>query len=147
MQDTKRLYDTTFIVNASLEDSQVDVLATHVQEVITRNGGEILALNRWGRKRLAYTIQKKNNGFYINIEFSAPGATIPQLERAFQLDESVLRFLIIQVDKRAQKARLKAQQTLITETPVAPPVAEVVAEVKEPLFEDDAEQPAPAKVP
>ena len=146
MQDTKRPYETTFIVNASLEDSKVDVLAAHVQDVITRNGGEILAINRWGRKRLAYTIQKKNNGFYINIEFVAPGSTIPQLERSFQLDESVLRFLIIQIDKRAQKARQKAQQSLIAQEPAAAP-PEVVPEVKVPLFEDEVEQPDPAKIP
>ena len=69
MVHPKHLYETTFIVNASLEDTQVEAVLAHVTEVITRNGGEMKAVNKWGRKRLAYTIQKKNNGFYINLEF------------------------------------------------------------------------------
>src|SRR5206468_9438818 len=53
MEPRKRLYETTFIVNASLEDTQIEGAITHIQEIITRNGGEITAVNRWGRKRLA----------------------------------------------------------------------------------------------
>ena len=105
MPDTKRLYETTFIVNASLEDPQIETILTHVGETITRNGGELTATNRWGRKRLAYPIQKKNNGFYVNLEFVASGNVIPQLERSFLLDENILRFLTIQLDKKAIQAR------------------------------------------
>ena len=50
----KSQYETTFIINASIEDTQIEALVSHAQEVITNNGGEITALNRWGRKRLAY---------------------------------------------------------------------------------------------
>ena len=53
MNQTKRLYETTLIINASLEDSQIEAVITRGQEIITRNGGEIKALNKWGRKRLA----------------------------------------------------------------------------------------------
>ncbi|HEV8537908.1 MAG TPA: 30S ribosomal protein S6, partial [Bacteroidota bacterium] len=73
MTNSKRLYETTFIINASIEDSQIEALNAHVQEIITGNGGEIRAVNRWGRKRLAYPIQKKNNGYYVNVEFSDIG--------------------------------------------------------------------------
>ena len=76
MNIAKNHYETTFIINASLEDSQIESTISHVSEVITRNGGEITALNKWGRKRLAYPIQKKNNGFYVNMEFIAPGTAM-----------------------------------------------------------------------
>ncbi len=143
MENIKRLYETTFIVNASLEDPQIETVLTHVSETITRNGGEIIATNRWGRKRLAYPIQKKNNGFYINLEFMAPGNVIPQLERSYLLDENILRFLTIQLDKKAIQARQQnpppapSVQTVPEVSQVVPPPP---AE-KEPLFEDDVEQP------
>jgi small subunit ribosomal protein S6 len=130
MNQTKKQYETTFIVNASLEDSQIESAIAHVQEVITRNGGEISSLNKWGRKRLAYPIEKKNNGFYVNIEFSAPGAAISQLERIYQLDENTLRFLTIQLDEKALKAKLQ-----VPTLPGEP--TETVEQKKEPLFDDE----------
>lgn len=143
MTHTKYPYETTFIVNASLEDPQVDAIINHIQEVITRNGGDIVALNKWGRKRLAYTIKKKNNGYYVNIEFSGTGSVIPQLERTYLLDENILRFLTIHRDKRALKA-----STLVPPAVVAKPEIAVVPEPpaapREPLFvDDDTETPAP----
>jgi small subunit ribosomal protein S6 len=149
MEPTKRLYETTFIVNASIEDTQIENVVTHVQEVITRNGGEITAMNRWGRKRLAYPIQKKNNGFYVNIEFIAPGQTLSQLERSYQLDENILRFLTIQLDKRAIESRERQQAQaaqaaadtpgVASPGPVEPaPAAQTPVEGRKPLFEDEA---------
>ena len=129
MTSTKPLYETTFIINASIEDNQIESLINHTQELITSNGGEILALNKWGRKRLAYAIEKKNNGFYVNIEFKAPGPAIARLEHSFLLDENVLRFLTILLDKKALAARQRG--LLATPAPIAAPP---VAVEKEPLF-------------
>jgi small subunit ribosomal protein S6 len=99
-------YETTFIVNATLEDTQVDVIIEKVKELITKNGGQILAAEKWGRKRLTYTIRKKNNGFYMFFEFKAPGDAIAKLERHYQLDEQILRYLTVKLDKKALKAKV-----------------------------------------
>jgi len=146
MDHPKRIYETTFIVNASLDDSQIEGVITHVQEIVTRNGGEITAINKWGRKRLAYTIQKKNNGFYVNIEFLGTGTVITQLQRSFLLDQNFLRFLIVQVDPRAVKARQLAAAALPASEPVAaPPAAPVTpaapATERKPLFDDESGAP------
>ena len=108
MEPRKRLYETTFIVNASLEDSQIEGAIGHIQEIITRNGGEITAVNKWGRKRLAYTIQKKNNGYYANVEFVGTEPVIAQLQRTYHLDQNFLRYLTLLIDPRQIKARLLA---------------------------------------
>jgi len=126
-----RLYETTFIVNASLDDSQTDAVIARVQDVIVKNGGAVNALNKWGRKRLAYPINKKTNGFYVNVEFTAPGTLLAAMERSFQLDEMILRFLILQVDKKALAARAKAQAAAAAPPPEAAPVP-----AREPLFKE-----------
>ena len=133
MTHSKHLYETTFIANASLEDTQIDVVLNHVSEVITRNGGEIKAVNKWGRKRLAYTIQKKNNGFYVNIEFEGLGSVIQQLERSYILDENILRFLTIQVSKQALEARERG----ITAMPQAEVAPTMTGSDKAPIFDDE----------
>ena len=129
-----RLYETTFIVNASLDDTQVDAVIGRVQDVIVKNGGSASALNKWGRKRLAYSINKKTNGFYVNLEFTAPPPLLASLERAFQLDEMILRFLTLQLDERAIAARAKAQAAA-----AAPPAADPApVQPREPLFKEPA---------
>jgi small subunit ribosomal protein S6 len=136
MSDTKRVYETTFIVNASLDDHQIDVVIEKVKDLIVKNGGEIRELVKWGRKRFTYTIRKKNNGFYVVIEFGAPGDIVAKLERHYFLDENILRYLTLVLDKRALKARTTAA-LLAAEQPVVEAKPE---EAAKPVV---AETPAP----
>jgi len=141
MQPRKYLYETTFIVNATLEDHQVEAIITRTQEIIAKEEGETKAVNRWGRKRLAYPVRKKNNGFYVNMEFSALGPVVKQLEHVFSLDEHILRFLTVRVDEKALKARALAPPIAPEEIPELTG-GPVEAAVKVPLFDDDEETPA-----
>lgn len=133
MAQTKKLYELTFIVNAYLDDAQIEQTITRVQEFITSNGGEITSLTKWGRKRLAYAIRKKNNGFYVLIEFSAAGNFVASLERFLQLDETIIRYLTLQLDKKALKAR-RTPSLAIADGSIPPAPVE-----REPLFENDEE--------
>jgi small subunit ribosomal protein S6 len=137
MDSARRQYEATFIVNASLDDPQVDAVIGRVQEQITKNGGTVAAINKWGRKRLAYPINKKANGFYVNMEFEGPGALVAPLERAFRLDELVLRHITLVLDRRALKARAAAA-TAAAAAAAAPTPAEPAAPVstREPLFKE-----------
>jgi small subunit ribosomal protein S6 len=137
MDNSKRLYETTFIVNASLDDPQVEAVVTRVQDTITKNGGTITAINKWGRKRLSYSINKKTNGFYVNLEFEAPGALLALLERSFQLDELILRHLTIVLDRRAIKAKAAAAARA-AEAPAVEPAAPVTT--REPLFKEQDDE-------
>ncbi|MBI4534956.1 MAG: 30S ribosomal protein S6 [Ignavibacteriae bacterium] len=132
MDKAKRIYETTCIVNASLDDSQVEAVIGRVVDTITKNGGTITSLNKWGRKRLSYSINKKTNGFYVNIEFEAPATLIALLERSYQLDEMILRYLTIMLDAKALAARaaIAAAAPAASEEPAPPPPA------REPLFKE-----------
>jgi len=120
----KKLYETTFIVNAALDDAQIDGVIDKAKDVIAKNGGELRDLAKWGRKRFAYAIRKKNNGFYVVCEFNATGDLIPKLERHFQLDENVIRYLTIALDKKALQSRIKPSDLMkqgTPDTPASPP--------------------------
>jgi small subunit ribosomal protein S6 len=120
MEQKKNIYETTFIVNASLDDPQIDTIIDKVQEVITKNNGEIMELAKWGRKRFAYPIKKKNNGFYVVCEFKASGDLIARLERHFLLEENIIRFLIIGLDKKALQARISGNDLMKLSAPATP---------------------------
>ena len=110
-------YESVVIVNAALEDPQIDESLDRVQEAITNNGGEIQDIDKWGRKRLAYPIQKKSTGFYHLIEFKNNGELIRDFEVAFKRDERILRFLTVKLDKHAvaynEKKRKKAKEKVV----------------------------------
>jgi small subunit ribosomal protein S6 len=135
MSTAKRIYETTFIVNASLDDPQVEAVINRVQDTITKNGGTIRALHKWGRKRLSYPINKKTNGFYVNVEFDGPGALLAQLDRSYQLDEMILRHLTIVLDRKALAARAAAMARAAAEAAAAPPVP-----AREPLFTEPGDE-------
>jgi len=124
LEKEHKIYETTFIVNAALDDAQIEVVIEKVKDVIVKNGGEIRSAEKWGRKRLAYTIDKKNNGFYAFFEFKGPGDLIAKLERHYHLEEQVIRHLTIQLDKKALKAREAAAAA--QKAQLAPAAADVV---------------------
>ncbi len=94
-------YETDFIATPVLSDVQVKEVLDKFQGVITENGGQIVNVEEWGLKKLAYTIQKKTTGFYFLIEFKGEGSLIETLETQYRRDERVIRFLTFKQDKYA----------------------------------------------
>ena len=140
MAQKQKIFETTFIVNAGLDDPQIDAIIEKVRDVIVKNDGEIMELVKWGRKRFAYPIKKKNNGFYVLCEFKAVGELIARLERHFLLDENIIRFLTISLNKKALQARIsgndlmKQAATPAPSTSGSPLVAGATGESSEPAI-------------
>lgn len=103
----RRMYETTIIVNAALEDSDIDAVLNKVVGYIENHGGQILEINKWGRRRLAYPINKKYNGYYIHLVFDTAPSTIPILERFLVLEDTVLRHLTLILPKKLREYRAK----------------------------------------
>ncbi|HET54164.1 MAG TPA: 30S ribosomal protein S6 [Ignavibacteria bacterium] len=96
---TKRHYESVVILNAALEDEQIETTLTRIQDILKTNGAEISDIERWGRKRLAYPIQKSKSGYYAIFRFESPTETIKELERIYRLDETIVRYLTIMLGK------------------------------------------------
>ncbi len=105
-------YETVFIVTPVLSDAQVKEVADKFQGIITENGGQIVNVENWGLKKLAYPIQKKTTGFYFLVEFEAEGAFIDKLETAYRRDERIIRFLTFKQDKFAVEYSAKGRAKL-----------------------------------
>jgi small subunit ribosomal protein S6 len=94
-------YESAVIINAALDDEQINGIISRIKEFITNNGGEIREIENWGRKRLAYVINKSKIGYYAIFRFVAPTNLISKMERNYSLDEHILRYLTISLDKDA----------------------------------------------
>jgi small subunit ribosomal protein S6 len=91
-------YESVIIFNATLEDQQIESILTSIEEQMSANGVEITDTEKWGRKRLAYPIQKGKSGYYVVYRFTSPREYITKFERSLRLDENVIRFLTIKLE-------------------------------------------------
>lgn len=122
-------YESVVIINAALEDSQVEQTVSTIQENIKSTGGEITEIDNWGRKRLAYNINNAKSGNYLISRFTAPSTTIKEFERTLKLDENVIRYMTIALDKKALEHLEKTAKEK-TAAAEAAPVKETVVEKK-----------------
>jgi small subunit ribosomal protein S6 len=88
-------YETTFILDPGLDEVKVNEEVDKVVQWIKGLGGEVLEVQRWGKKRLAYEIDRRRDGIYTLVLYEGPGETVKELERRFRLNESVLRSLTV----------------------------------------------------
>ena len=108
-------YETVFILNPVLSDTQIEETVKKFEDLIKKQGGKMVSKENWGLKKLAYPIQNKKSGFYHLFEFTVPGEAITPYEREFRRDERVMRFLTVKLDKHAiewaekRRTKLKAK--------------------------------------
>ena len=105
-------YETVFIATPVLSEAQVEEVRSKFQGVITENGGQIVNVESWGLKKLAYPIQKKTSGFYFLVEFTGEGNIIETLETQYRRDERIIRFLTFKQDKFAVEYAAKRRAKL-----------------------------------
>jgi len=99
-----RRYETIFIASPLLTEEQVDDLVRHFEGIIAEQGGELLKTDKWGRKKLAYEVQKVSEGYYTLFEMNAGSSLIAELERRFRNDDAVIKFLSVRMDVQAKAA-------------------------------------------
>ena len=88
-------YELAVVVNAKIEDDARAAVIEKVQSYITRFGGQVSDVDEWGKKRLAYEIQKMREGYYYFIQFEAPTSAPAEIESRVRIMDSVLRYLIV----------------------------------------------------
>ncbi len=106
-----REYETTFIVDSLLPEEQINVTIDKIKDFIEKNGGKISQIDRWGKRRLAYEIAKKQYGYYVYIRFQYEGALIKELEREYKLDESIIRYLTVLIPKIVLKNESESEKS------------------------------------
>lgn len=93
------LYETVFIARQDLSAAQVEALATNFTEIITQGKGEITKTEFCGLRTLAYSIKKNRKGHYVLFNIDAPAPTIKEMERQIGLNEDILRYLTLKLEK------------------------------------------------
>jgi small subunit ribosomal protein S6 len=127
-----RTYETIIVIDSLLKPEEIDNIISKYERFISANGGTVESLDRWGKRRLAYEINKSQYRFYVLVLFQGPPVMIKQLDREYRLNESLLRTLIVKLDKKALK--VVASQPVPAPAPHADPI---------PVLADEALPAAP----
>ena len=139
-------YEMIYIIDADLEEAARKELIEKVSALITNNGGEIEKVDEtWGKRRLAYAIDYKTEGWYVLVNFKAPVELPRELERNLQINENVLRYLVIKLVEKKASVKPRPERP----APVAAPAEEAAPAEVAPVAEEPpaaaADEAAPAE--
>jgi len=96
----KDFYELTYILNPVLDDEKFSELVSFVNKLIEDNGGEVVDVDEWGVRKLAYDIDKKSTGYYVNMYFNAPANAIEVVERNMRINDDIMRYLTMKYDPK-----------------------------------------------
>jgi small subunit ribosomal protein S6 len=104
-----RTYEIMFIVRPDVEEADLDKLIEGFSANVTSGGGEVKSVEKMGRRRLAYTVRKFNDGFYVLLNIAAEGKLITEIERRLRVSEPVIKFITVRMDEEEKRlAKVKA---------------------------------------
>ena len=119
-----RTYEELFIVRPDATDEEIDPLVEQLTHVIANAEGTVEKSEKWGVRRLAYRVQKRNEGYYVLLQFSAGPNAVREIERRLRVSDLVLKFLTVRIDEKMKKVekRRKVREKRAARKP-PPPVS------------------------
>ena len=119
-----REYELVLIINPELDDTETESLIEGVKSNIESNGGEVLKVDPWGKKRLAFPINKNNDGYYVIFVFRSEPAFVPQLSNSFRVIESIIRDMVVLFEGDLDKLIALRDESAPREVETSPPQEE-----------------------
>jgi small subunit ribosomal protein S6 len=107
--EMNRTYEIMFIVRPDVEEVELDKLIETFSGYVTGGGGTVKTTEKMGRRRLAYTVKKFNDGFYVLLIVDAPASLISEIERRLRVSEQVIKFITVRMDEEDKRVASKPQ--------------------------------------
>jgi len=139
-------YETLYVLKPTLTDEETAANIAKIEEILVKNGAEILATNKMGMRRLAYPVEKNERGVYTIVYFKAEGTIVNELERNLKFNEEVIKYLTVKYSKQkevTQFEKLVTAANVVKEEPKAEEEAPV-AETTEATSETEVAAETPA---
>ena len=128
-------YEVMYVIDSALEDGARVELIHRFSELVKKNGGEVDRVDEWGKRRLAYAINYKTEGYYVLMYIKAPSELPRELERNLQIADSVLRYLVVRYEGALPAKREPLKPYAPRENAEAAPAVEAPAAVEAPVAE------------
>lgn len=120
-----RIYEELFILRPDITEEEITPVIEQVRGVITAAGGTVDKEERWGVRKLAYRIEKRSEGYYILLQFTAPASAVKELERRLRVQDAVIKYLTVRIDEKLKwlEKRRKEREKRAARRPAPAPVA------------------------
>ncbi|MFA9454282.1 MAG: 30S ribosomal protein S6 [Candidatus Aminicenantaceae bacterium] len=105
-----RLYETAFLIAPNLAEDETEELIQQMAAIVTDNNGEMVEIDKWGKRKLAYQIQKFDAAFYVFFHYNGEADIPAELERRFKQTETILRYLTTRLEEEIKPRRKKARR-------------------------------------
>jgi small subunit ribosomal protein S6 len=131
-----RIYEELFILRPDITEEEVGPVIDQLRTVVTTAGGTIDKEERWGVRKLAYRVSKRNEGFYVLLQITAPAATVRELERRLRVNDSVLKYLTVRIDEKMKwlEKRKKDREKRAARKPAPAPAPAAPADETRPAM-------------
>ena len=123
-------YELIYVIDTAMEESARNELIARFNGMIEENAGKVEKVEEWGKRRLAYTVNYKNEGYYVLVNFTANPELPREIERVMQINESILRYLTVKVEEKRSNVKPRPVRVapVAEEAPAAEAAAPAVAE-------------------
>ena len=138
-----RRYELIFIVQPELSEEETKTITDRYLQIITAQKGSIIKTEDWGKRRLAYDINKQSKGTYILVDFYGPGSMIREIERNLKIDDNILKFLTVKTKDPFNPESLEEErkkEQLLQEAQITPDEPETPAPQDAVVEENDSEK-------
>jgi small subunit ribosomal protein S6 len=141
-----RRYESVWVVNGDLPDEEVKSAIDKFSRIISSQGGTVVGLDEWGRRKLSYRIQGAARGYYVLADFAGTSDTVKELERNYRIDDRIIRYITTKksdhVNLEALQAEIAAKAKALAPEPETPTIVEAP---EAPVASAPSEPEAPAK--
>ena len=139
-----RVYEELFILKPDTVEEEVDGFLEQIQHVITDGKGTVDKTDKWGVRKLAYRVQKYNEGLYVLIQFSSTPDLVKEVERRMRVADSVIKFITVRIDEKQKKIakRKKARDRRAARRPAPAPMAPAIPAAAAPAMPALPAEPA-----
>jgi len=97
--ETMRAYELIAIIDAKLDEEATAAVIAKYEDLLKNDGAEIVKIDKWGKRKLAYEINKHREGFYVLYDFKAKPETVAELERLMKIADNIIRYLVVRQDE------------------------------------------------
>ena len=143
-----RRYETIIIIDPDLSAEEREPVLARVKDVIAQQDGYLAFIDDWGTRKLAYEIKKKARGYYVRFDFCGNAAVVDEIERFFRIDDRVLKYMTVLLDKIAEIEKIKEEVAAaeskadVSEEPEKPAETEAPADQAKPAEAETPEDQA-----
>src|SRR5579864_2400647 len=136
-----RIYEELFIIKPDTPEEEIDQFIEQMKSVVTTSGGSMDKVEKWGKRRLAYRVDKYREGAYVLVQFSAAPETVKEFERRLRVSDLVIKFLTVRIDrtlKRLDKRKRDRDKRAHRKAAAAPAPAPAQPSVAQQMMSDTA---------